>query len=115
MNNIVKIEGTWFWGKSIHLISDDGKALIKIVIDNRDKESCDLYDLNVHPSCQRQGIAFRLMQEAFATAKENGIKRVFLWVERGSWMENWYRRLGFEEEEFRRPPDDTTFWMIKFL
>lgn len=111
----VIIQSDWFWGASIHVIAADGKALVKMVIDNDNTEDCDLYDLNTHPSCRRQGYATMLMQEAEKIALSMGIKRLNLWVEKKSWMEQWYRQMGFYIEEFRKPPNENTIWMVKYL
>ena len=117
---MVELRGEWFWGTSIHIVTEDGCGLLKLVIDhtvpgNSNREDCELYDLNVHPSRHRQGYATRLMQQAIDTAKAEGCRRLYLWVERGSWQQQWYERLGFSEDEFRLPPHKSTLWMVKFL
>lgn len=113
--SIVKIEGEWFWGTSIHLIAGDGMALVKLVIDNRCRTQGEIYDLNTHPSRRQQGYASRLIQEAEKEATLRGCRRMVLWVEKDSYQEAWYRRLGYDNEEFMTPPDKDTIWLKKFL
>lgn len=111
----IKIEGEWFWGTSIHIITTDGHALLKLVIDKRCSFRGEIYDLNTHPDKQRQGYANFLMKEAEEEARRRGCKNIVLWVEKGSWQKQWYRRHGYEDEEFMEPPSDDTIWLEKFL
>ena len=111
----VKIEGEWFWGTSIHFITTDGHALIKLIIDNRCKHRAEVYDLNTHPDKQRQGYASLLMNRAEEEASLRGCVKIVLWVEKGSWQEQWYRRRGYEDEDLMEPPSEDTIWLVKFL
>lgn len=115
MNNIIKIATDWYWGTSVFLTTADGHAIIQCVFDDRGKDICELYDLNVHQDYRRQGHATRLMQAAEDEAKARGCKRILLWAEKDTWREDWYRRLGYDDEEFRRPPHESTKWMEKFI
>lgn len=112
---IVTIEGTWFWGISIHHIISNGKALVKLVFDRRSEGICEIYDLNTHPDCQKKGYASRLMKLAEETARQKGCFKTLLWVEKDSWQEAWYRRLGYVDEEFMQPVSKDTVWLEKFL
>lgn len=112
---VVTIEGEWFWGTSIHLIITDGHALVKLVIDRRTREVCELYDLATHPSHRRRGYAAMLMRQAEETARQKGCVKAVLWVEKDSWQEQWYRRLGYATEPFIEPVSDGTVWLGKIL
>ena len=116
----IAIEGEWSWGTSIHIVTDDGRGLLKVCIDdtvagNANREEAEISDLNVHELYRRKGYAKALMRDAERNVMEKGCKRLCLWVECGSWMEGWYKRLGFEEKEMWSPPYPNTKWMVKFL
>ena len=111
----VVIQSEWYWGTSIHIVTADGKALVKMVMDKDIKDECEIFDLNTHHSCRKKGYATMLMQEVENIAHKRNVKRLYLWAERGSWMEKWYRRMEYETEEFREPPKKDTLWMVKFL
>lgn len=111
----VVIQSEWFWGTSIHVVAADGNALVKMVMDKDNKDECEIYDLNTHHSCRNKGYATMLMKEVENIARNRNVKRLYLWTKHGSWMEKWYRRMGFEIEDFREPPNKETIWMVKFL
>ncbi len=114
-SKIIKIESKWFWGSSVYLVTADGNALVKCVIDDNDKDTCELQDLNVHSDYRTRGFAKALMQEAEQVAKEHGCQFMLLWAEKDKWMRKWYERLGYYEEEFINPVHESTMWMRKNL
>lgn len=109
------IESEWEWGTSIHITSHDGKALAKLTIDNKDRDEGFIYDVNTHADVRQSGYATMILDKAELEAKQHSVKRLYLWVERGSWMEAWYRRRGFVDEDFMEPPSESTLWLVKFL
>lgn len=113
--SVISIEGSWFWGTSIHHIISNGQALVKLVFDNRLKGVCEVYDLNTHPSHLKKGYATLLMKQAEETARQKECFKIILWVEKDSWQEKWYRRMGYIDEEFMQPVNKDTIWLEKFL
>ena len=60
-------------------------------------EEAELLNLAVLPSCRRQGIAFRLMEQALREATERGAAAMFLEVRDSNVpARRLYERLGFE-------------------
>ena len=55
------------------------------------------------------------MKLAEETARQKGCFKTLLWVEKDSWQEAWYRRLGYVDEEFIPPVSKDTVWLEKFL
>jgi ribosomal protein S18 acetylase RimI-like enzyme len=49
----------------------------------------------VNPACRRRGLATELTREAIATARERGVRKIFL--SPSAQAKNLYRRLGFTE------------------
>lgn len=114
--NIIRIEGSEFWGRYIYLTAAHGFALVKLMFDNRcDKGVCEIGEVNTHTCKQRQGYATMLMQEAERIAKENGCTVIQLWTKKDSWMQEWYERIGFEVQDFMKAPSDDTIWLCKFI
>lgn len=109
------IASHWEWGTSVHIIASDGMALGKLTIEDKDTDEGYIFDVNTHASVRQRGYASMILDKAEEEAKQRGVKRLYLWVERGSWMEAWYRRRGFEDEEFMKAPSDNTLWLVKFL
>jgi GNAT superfamily N-acetyltransferase len=112
---IIRMESDWFWGTSVQFTTSDGRGYMKVFIDDSDTKICNICDIIIHPDYRQKGYANRLLSEAEKEARERGCLRLLLWVERGSWMERWYRRKGFVDEEFIKPPDESVRWMEKFL
>lgn len=112
---MVNIETKQFWGTSIHIVEEDGCGIVKISIRNNDIEECVITDLCVHPSRRQQGYATRLMQETTKTAHDKGCRRMIAWTERGSWVQEWLRRIGFCEDESEPAGIGNRVCLIKYL
>ena len=66
-----------------------------------------LYTLEKH---RQQGHARKALAEAELIAKELGCHIVYLEVETGSWMHNWYLRCGYQWYE---NTSDNYTWLMK--
>ncbi len=118
MNNesIIRIEGIEFWGRYIFLTAASGHALLKIFFDEKlPNGTCEIGELNTHPQKQRQGYATLLLQTAENIAKEKGCDVIQLWTKKGTWVQEWYERMGYIVQDFMTPPSNDTLWLKKFL
>ena len=59
----------------------------------------ELYDLVVYPDARGIGVGRILLAEAEKAAREAGCDFLVLWPDCELWVEDWYRRNGFEPDE----------------
>ena len=71
-----------------------------------------LHDLSVLPGYRRRGYATRLVEACRSRAGKAGRKMLSLWVAPGTWMEEWYRRIGFEPDESLIRRDGNTVYNL---
>lgn len=70
---------------------------------------CDLF---VKEEFRHTGLGFFLINFYHKEAKELGFKESLLGVDKGSWMEIWYKKLGYE---FHSEKCENENWLIKKL
>ena len=70
-----------------------------------------LSNLMVQPKDRNKGIGKTLLNYSEKAAKKLGIKRITLKVRKNSWMESWYRRCGYKEDN--RLVDETVKYLYK--
>jgi hypothetical protein len=69
-------------------------------------------DFFVQKEFREEGVGLELIKYHHGASKYLGFKESFLGVEKGSWMENWYKRLGYE---FYEEKDENENWLVKKL
>ena len=84
----------WPWGMSVTLIYEDGCGMIEFT-KRKDDSYAYISNLKVHPSVQKRGRGAELIRLAEEEISAIGLKFALLQVLPGTWMEEWYRRLGY--------------------
>ena len=98
------------WGGAVMVMQREGKAFVRFY--SYDDQNCMyLASLSVHAEYRNNGQATRIMQLAERVAKENGFGSIVLKADEGSWMYEWYKRLGYVQ--FGDMEDDGLTWMKK--
>ena len=93
---IITHENLWWWGKSYTLITDNGKAMIGVIIDDDHPDAAYIQWLMVHESVRQQGIANAMLTFAEDKAKEAGCEQVYLCARKGTFLIPWYERRGYK-------------------
>ena len=89
-------KNTWCWGKTHTIVIRNGHGFVNVSIENDNPQIALIHGVSVTEDYRKLGTGRTLMMEAEAEAAEMGASRVCLATEPGSWMESWYRRLGYE-------------------
>lgn len=55
-----------------------------------------IWHLGVHPDYRKQGIAKKLLEKAVELSKEKQLKRLEAWTRDDKFVNNWYKKNGFE-------------------
>ena len=87
------------WGKEIYIMEQRGKAFGRIYWNNDDKTTAYLAGLSVEMSSRKQGIGTELQELRESMAMGSGATITCLWVEKGTWMHEWYKRRGYKDCE----------------
>lgn len=96
---------------SVTLIYGDGCGMIEFT-KRKDAFYAYISNLKVHPSVQKQGRGTELIQMAEKEISAMGLKLALIQVVPGTWMEEWYKRLGYSTFQ---NTDDGFVELIKML
>jgi|GEM_PF-1111550 len=98
----------------ILIMEKHGNAFARIYWYNDDNETVYLDWLSVDPKFREQGIGkdLQLIREGMGVCL--GAKTSCLWVNKDTWMHEWYKRRGYEDW-FDRKEQENTIWMRKVI
>lgn len=89
----------WSWGRKTLINLSEGYASVTVSIDRDYMLTAWISDLQVHPDRRREGLGNDLLTEALLEARRMGATMACLWPDpSGSWLTDWYKRHGFEED-----------------
>jgi ribosomal-protein-alanine N-acetyltransferase len=97
---------------SVVRIAEENGEVWGLVVFRIIADEAEILNLAVEPHRRRQGIAWRLIEDAFATCKAAGVRKIFLEVRASNQAaRNLYARIGFTENTlrpkyYRDPPED---------
>lgn len=94
--------------KDWNIKSVNGVSSVIMRLEETSPEMAILYNLFTHKDFRKKGNAEDVLCLAALTARIHGIRLLFLKVKKGTWMYNWYQRLGFKDWE---SPLKTYQWM----
>ena len=83
-------------GGAIMIMEKNGAAFARTYWFNDTTHEITFDFLSVEKKQRKKGIATELIQGHIQTAKELGLQST-LWVNKETWMYNWYKRLGYVE------------------
>lgn len=100
-------------------VYDDGivKGLIKWrKADNKEtKNSIEVFELYIDPFFQGQGIGDILVKDCIEHAKEQSIRKVYLWVlEKNYSARKFYEKHGFKSDNASKFEDGTTEMILRY-
>ena len=102
------------WGWEIYIMEKKGRAFGRVYGYRDDKSTAYLAGLSVRESARRQGIGTDLQVLREAIAIGCGAKTSCLWVEKGTWMHEWYKRRGYKDLKDHEDQENNV-WMEKEL
>ena len=94
------------------LMHTSGKSFGSVYWYLDDNLTSYLKELSVKASCRKQGIGTRLQELREDISIQMGMKFSCLWVDKFSWMHEWYSRRGYS---YISEKDGDYIWMRKEL
>ena len=89
-------ENLWWWGKSYYIITNDGKAMVGLSINDEHPEAGYVHSLIVLESERQKGIGTKMLEKAESIARNLNLEQIYLQARKGTFVVDWYRRHGFE-------------------
>lgn len=88
--------------KYYFFMGSNGECFFKIYQYSDDDTFCVFSELSVSDSFRQKGIGNYALNTAIDLSKSLNCKYLYLWVEKSSWMFDWYKRKGFiQREDFK--------------
>lgn len=84
------------WGERIYYSNQDNAIRFALYWYDDDETTLYFSNLFVDEKYRNKGIADKILGFVFEYAKKHKYKDIILNVKRGSWMQKWYERKGFE-------------------
>lgn len=112
MHNYIHHVNTWWWGKTITLVSKDGYSTVELQFDNNYPTIAFIKGLSVFQTRRKEGYGTEIMSCCEAVAKKEGYTFLQLSVNKEQdWLVEWYERLGFTIIQI----DEHEYIMLKAL
>lgn len=112
ISNYRQYVNTWWWGKTITLVSTDGYSTVELQFDNSLPNIAVIKGLMVFTTRQRKGYGTEMMNLCEYIAKKEEMKFLQLSVNKEHvLLVNWYERLGFTIIQI----DEHEYTMLKAL
>lgn len=100
MNKIIH-HNYWYWGESYYIMLNNGKGIVTMQIDNDNQTLGCISGLSVEDSSRNKGLGNELLKACEELAKSLGIIKLYLCVEKKSWVYEWYKRCGYIKDKYR--------------
>ena len=96
---VIKHYCSWWWGKSVDIVKDDGTAIVCVKFDDKSfPKTGYICDLSVVESSRNKCVGNDMMQLAIAECRTQNMNFARLHVDtKNIWLREWYERLGFKE------------------
>ena len=97
---------------TLYIMGFNGISFARLYWYKDDNTSIYLADLSVCNSCTGHGLGKELQEIREDIGKKLGAKYSYLLVDKGSWMQDWYKRRGYKDIH---KEEDGRVWMKKKL
>ena len=95
MNKIYHRNETYY-GRTNTILLEDATAYVMVTMFNNSSGVAVIHDLVVLKERRGEGLGKEMLNEACEEARRMGAEYIRLSVEPSSWLEEWYKRHGFE-------------------
>jgi GNAT superfamily N-acetyltransferase len=102
------------WGHSVLIMEKNGSAFARAYWYDDDHSVIYLDGLSVSDIARKHGIATKLQEIREEIGRELGATTSCLWVDKDSWMHDWYQRRGYKDWKLYKN-EKNAIWMIKQL
>lgn len=110
-----KKEEVTSWGERLYYSNQDNSIRFALYYYDDDKSTIYFSNLFVDEKYRNKGVANKILDFAVKYGKKHNYKDIISNVAKGSWMQKWYERKGFEYYEDAEGEYAGNVWMIKKL
>jgi len=103
------------WGSIIYIMEKDGKSFCSVYWYNDDPSTIFISNLSVNPENRNQGLATELQEMCEEMGRDFGYTISCLWVNKNTWVHDWYERRGYEDHIPHEDDIENLIWMRKSL
>lgn len=111
-NPVVIHKNNWAWGQTRTIVLRSGHGLVNVSVENDNPSVATIHGLSVTEDYRGLGTGRTLIWEAEQEAREMGVTQVCLATEPDSWLEKWYKKLGYEFDSYN---EDNLIVLLKNL
>ena len=105
-------KNVWTWGQTHTIVYLGGVGLVNISIENDDPTVAIIHGISILPKYREKGNGTKLLELAEEEAMKMGARRTSLATVPDSWMESWYKRMGYEFDSY---DEDNLIILVKIL
>jgi len=102
------------WGGSIYIMQRDGCAFVRLYFYNDDFNTIYIEGLSVDQKERGKGRGTELLKVAEKEAKKINGTMICLWVNKYSWVHNWYQCQGYVDSK-DHDCEPNSIWMMKSI
>ena len=102
------------WGSEIYIMEINGKAFGRAYWYYDDSSTIYLAGLSVNKEERKMGIGTELQNIREEIGRKMGATISCLWVQKNTWMHEWYKRRGYKDWG-KNEHEKNTIWMEKSL
>lgn len=97
------------WGWTINVMEKSGRAFARTYYLNETSDTIYFDWLSVDKEFRSGGLATELLNSHIKVSEFFNLESM-LWVDKNSWVEEWYKRKGYE---YHAEYNDESVWLIK--
>lgn len=102
------------WGVFIYIMEKKGSSFARLYWYHEDMSNVYLDSMSVNEEARRKGLGTKMQEIREKIGVQLGFSTSHLWVEKDSWMNEWYKRRGYKNGKIYKGEKNVT-WMKKTL
>lgn len=110
----IKHYNEWDNTLSYMIMHNEGKSMFQVYQYDDDDKTIYLSDVSVSPAYRKKGYGNAILAIVDDIATQVGANKIMLWVEKKSWMYEWYTSKGYKQVKLYKYKCRKGFtWMCK--
>ena len=99
------------WGEDMYIMKKDGLAMCRVYMFHDNQRELFISELSVDPLIRQSGWGTKLIETFHLIAKESNREFTYLFVDKNSWMYNWYSKMGYSYHSEYHDAEENFIWV----